>query len=89
MDQNRAANCLAVQYDAEQDTLYLLFTEQAKEAIAEEAGDEVFVRFDPVTRQVVDIEFLDFAARLEEAFGPELKYMGSERPERLLLPLGG
>ncbi len=86
MGRNTVAKRLRVQYDAEQDILYLLLTEQAQEAIAEETGNEVFVRFDPVTRDVVDVEFLDFAARLEAIFGPEMKYLGSEQPERLLMP---
>ena len=57
---------LAAHYDAEQDILYLTFTSQAREAIAEEAGDEVFVRFEPDTWQLVDIEFLNFSARLRQ-----------------------
>lgn len=72
---------------AEQDILYLSFAGKAREAIAEEVGNEVFVRFDPETQQVVDVEFLDFRARLQEVFGPEMRYRDSERPERLLLPL--
>lgn len=88
MDKQQNAKTLKVKYDAEQDVLYLLFTERAREAIAEEAGDEVFVRFDPDTRQIITVEFLNFWDRLVDTFGPEMKYVGSERPERLILPLG-
>ena len=86
MDQTGIARDLGVYYDSDQDIFYLLFAEQAQEAIAEETADEVFVRFDPTTQQVISVEFLDFQARLEEVFGPELKYLGSEQPERLWLP---
>jgi uncharacterized protein YuzE len=88
VDKQQITKPLAVQYDPEQDILYLLLTDQAQEAIAEEVGDEVFVRFDPITRDVVDVEFLNFRSRLEEIFGPEMKYLGSEEPERVVLPLG-
>jgi len=54
----------------------------------EEAGDEVFVRFDPITRKVVTVEFLNFQSRLEKVFGSEMRFLGTEQPERLLLPLG-
>lgn len=88
MAKNGADRHLAAHYDAEQDILYLLFTPQAQEAIAEEVSDGVFVRFDPKTRRVINIEFLDFSARVDDVFGPDMTYLGSERPERVLLPLG-
>jgi uncharacterized protein YuzE len=88
MAKNGANQRLAAHYDAEQDILYLLFTPQAQEAIAEEVSDGVFVRYDPDTRRVIDVEFLDFSARVDDVFGPNLTYLGSERPERVLLPLG-
>jgi uncharacterized protein YuzE len=86
MDEARPVDRLTVKYDAEQDILYLMFAEQAREAIAEEAADEMFIRFDPDTHEIVDIEFLNFSGRLEEVFGPEMKYLASGREERLLLP---
>lgn len=87
MDKTRFLDHLTARYDAEQDILYLMFGDRAREAIAEEMGDEVFVRFEPDTRGIVDIEFLNFSARLEKAFGPEMKYLSTGREERLLLPL--
>ena len=87
MDKTRFPNHLTARYDAEQDILYLMFADRAREAIAEEMGDEVFVRFEPDTRGIVDIEFLNFSARLEEAFGPEMQYLGTGQEERLLLSL--
>ena len=86
MDQNQTFESLAVKYDPDQDILYWAFHDQDKEAIAEEVGDEVFVRFDPDTRQIVDVECLNLSSRLVEIFGPDMKYSGLERPERLLLP---
>jgi uncharacterized protein YuzE len=85
MGKTRPVDRLRVKYDAEQDILYLMFGDQAREAIAEEVGEEVFVRFDPDTHKIVDIEFLNFSARLEEAFGPEMKYIGSGLEERVIL----
>jgi hypothetical protein len=35
----------------------------------------------------VDIEFLNFSARLRQVFGPEMRYLGTGREERLLLPI--
>ncbi len=78
---------LSAQYDEEQDILYLLLMHHAAEAVAEEVADEVFVRYETASRRIVDVEFLNFRARLEEAFGPDLTFSGSLTPERLL-PLG-
>jgi uncharacterized protein YuzE len=89
MGKSRVSDQLKAHYDTEQDILYLSFGTKAHEAVAEEVGNEVFVRFDPETQQVIDVEFLDFRARLQEAFGPQMKYLGAVRPERLLLPIGG
>ena len=85
MDKTRPVDRLTAKYDAEQDILYMMFGEWAREAIAEEVGDEIFVRFEPDTREIVDVEFLNFSARLEEAFGPEMRYIRSGREERILL----
>ena len=80
---------LTTQYDAEQDILYFLFTEKVREAIAEEVDDEVFVRYDPETHKVISLEFLNFQERIANIFGPDIKYFGSEKPERILFPVPG
>lgn len=67
--------------------MYLTFTEQAQKAVAEELDEDVFVRYDPATRDIVEIEFLNVSARLEQAFGAELKLPESPRHERLLFPI--
>ena len=86
MEETRAIDPLIAKYDEEQDVLYLLFTDKAKEAIAEEVGDEVFVRFDAKTRRIVGMEFLNFQERILDAFGPELIFEGS-LPPGILTPL--
>lgn len=87
MDTATHENQLTAQYDAEQDILYLLFGTKAQKALAEEMDDEVFVRYDPETRKVISVEFLNFNERITNIFGQEIKYVGSERPERLLIPM--
>lgn len=86
MAQEAETKPLTVYYDDEQDVLYLSFTREAREGIAEEAGDEVFVRYNPLTKDIINVEFLNFRGRLVDVFGPDLKYLGTEKPERLILP---
>ena len=86
MDNGINKDKIRVHYDAEQDIFYLLFTEKAQKALAEETDDEVFVRFDQDTRKVISVEFLNFQKRITNVFGKEMKYLGSEQPERLFLP---
>ncbi len=87
MAKKKSANGLKAKYDADQDILYLTFTKRARKAVAEEVGDEVFVRYDPETHAVIGIEFLNLSARLEQAFGKEMKFIESARQERLLFPI--
>ncbi len=89
MDTATHEDTLTAQYDAEQDILYLLFAAKAQKAIAEETDDEVFVRYDPETRKVISLEFLGFRERIANIFGPDIKYLGIEKPERVLLPVPG
>lgn len=86
MAQEAETKPLTVYYGEEQDVLYLSFSREAREGIAEEAGDEVFVRYNPLTKDIINVEFLNFRGRLVDVFGPDLKYLGTERPERLILP---
>jgi len=89
MDTATQENTLTAQYDSEQNILYLLFSSKAQKAIAEEMDDEVFVRYDPETRKVISLEFLNFQERISNILGPDVKYLGSEKPERVLLPVSG
>lgn len=76
----------SVEYDPDEDMLYLLFTDCAKEGIAEEVDDEVFIRFQPENQKILDIEILNFRHRLEKAMGPDLKYVASTLTETFLVP---
>ena len=69
MDNGINKNEIRVHYDAEQNIFYLLFTEKAQKALAEETDDEVFVRFDQDTRKVISVEFLNFQKRITNVFG--------------------
>lgn len=86
MDRENNFDKLKARYDPEQDILYLTFTDRAQEAIAEEVGEEVFVRYDPDTHAIVDIEFLNLSARLEQIFGADMKFIESDRVGFSLLP---
>ena len=87
MDTSIDEKPIITEYDKDEDIYYLCFTDRAKEAIAEEAGNDVFVRFVPDTNEIVTIEFLNFRSRLESLFGKEFIFKGSEMPELLLSPL--
>ncbi|MBI3800762.1 MAG: DUF2283 domain-containing protein [Deltaproteobacteria bacterium] len=62
----------AVQYDPQADILTFVFTEVPQPAVAEEAADEIWVRYDPQTHKVITVDVLNFSARVHEAFGPTL-----------------
>jgi len=76
----------SVDYDNEQDILYLSFAKSAQEAIAEEISDEVFVRFDPSEKKLVNIEILNFRHRIEMAFEKGRASLKSALNETYLLP---
>jgi hypothetical protein len=52
-------------------------------AVAEEAADEVWVRYDPQTHRVITVDVLNFSARVREAFGPALTYTERTDPQRV------
>ncbi|TMA53420.1 MAG: DUF2283 domain-containing protein [Deltaproteobacteria bacterium] len=74
---------IAVQYDAQADILTFAFTESPQPGVAEEAADEVWVRYDPQTRRVITVDVLNFSARVREAFGSALTYTERTDPQRL------
>jgi hypothetical protein len=59
------------------------FTATPQPAVAEEAADEVWVRYDPKTRRVITVEVLNFSARVGAAFGLSLTYTERTDPQRL------
>jgi hypothetical protein len=84
MDKNPSTTPIVqVFYDAEEDTLFFLFPIHPRPAVAEEVGDEVWIRFDPQTKQLVTMEVLHFSCRIRETFGPTLTYTERTDPQRL------
>ncbi|MEE4358306.1 MAG: DUF2283 domain-containing protein [Desulfococcaceae bacterium] len=75
MDQNETISSnLNVFYDRESDILTFSFTEKPKPAIAEEAADEVWVRYDEKTKRIVSVDVLNFSQRVADSFGTGLTY---------------
>ena len=79
---------ISVRYDAQADILTFAFTEAPQSAVAEEAADEVWVRYDPQTHRVITVDILNFSVRVREAFGPTLTYAERTDPQRLEALLG-
>lgn len=74
---------MTAHYDEQADILTFTFTDVPQPAVAEEAADEVWVRYDPQTRRVITVDVLNFSARVREAFGPTLTYTERTDPQRL------
>jgi uncharacterized protein YuzE len=74
---------ITVQYDDQADILTFTFSEVPQPAVAEEAADEVWVRYDPKTRRVITVDVLNFSSRVRAAFGPSLTYTERSDPQRL------
>ena len=72
-----------VHYDREGDILTFSFTEKPQAAVAEEAADEIWVRYDLDTNHVVTVDVLNFSERVHAAFGPQLTYAERVDPQRL------
>jgi hypothetical protein len=94
MAQNRERfPVITAHYDDQTDILTFTFTDAPQPALAEEAADEVWVRYDPKTRRVMTVDVLNFSARVCEVFGPTLTYTERTDPQRLEalhgLPLPG
>ena len=84
MAENRdGPSIITVHYDNHSDILTFAFTETPQPAVAEEAADEVWVRFDPDTRKVISVDVLNFSARVRAVFGPTLTYTERTDPQRL------
>jgi len=80
-EQHRFKKYISVDYDKDGDILTYSFTKFPQIAIAEEATDDIWVRFDPETSKVITIDVLNFSSRLENAFGPSMKYTERTDPE--------
>lgn len=74
---------ITARYDDQADILTFTFTQVPQPGVAEEAADEVWVRYDPATRRVLTVDVLNFSARVRETFGPTLTYTERTDPQRL------
>jgi len=72
-----------VHYDREGDILTFSFSKQPRLAVAEEAADEIWVRYELETNRVVTVDILNFSTRVHAAFGPQLTYVERSDPQRL------
>ena len=74
---------MRVHYDRAGDILTFSFTAQPKPAVAEEAADDMWVRYDPDTYGVVTVDILNFSDRVRTTFGPQLTYRERADSQRL------
>ncbi|MGE0084895.1 MAG: DUF2283 domain-containing protein [Desulfococcaceae bacterium] len=75
MDQNeKISSLLNVFYDREADILTFSFTKHPEPAIAEEAADDVWVRYDQKTKRIITVDVLNFSHRVAASFGAGLTY---------------
>jgi len=82
-ENNERSPVTGVQYDEQADILTFLFTDTPQPAVAEEAADEVWVRYDSQSHRVLTVDILNFSARVREAFGATLTYTERTDPQRL------
>lgn len=74
---------MSINYDPQEDILTFLFTSQPQPALAEEAADDVWVRYDPQTQEIITIDILNLSARIHTLFGPEVLYTERTASDRL------
>lgn len=72
-----------VSYSETEDTLTFVFQPHPRPGVAEEAGDEIWVRYDPETHEVITMDVLHFSSRVHDAFGPSLTYTERTDQQRL------
>ncbi len=83
MEEFRTEFPLRVNYNTEDDTLTFNFTPTPEAGVAEEAADEVWVRYNPETRRVLTVDVLNFSKRVREVFGSNLLYTERTDPQRI------
>ena len=74
---------IGVRYDPQGDILTFSLTKEPQPAVAEEAADEIWVRYDEDTQRVVTVDILNFSERVQATFGPRLAYTERTDPQRL------
>jgi uncharacterized protein YuzE len=68
------STAITVNYDAETDILTLIFTDTPQIGLAEEADDEIWVRYNPQTCHLLTMDVHHLSKRLQSTFGPDLIY---------------
>ena len=74
---------ISAAYDPQSDILTFTFTTTPQPALAEEAADDIWVRYDAKTHEVITVDVLNFSSRVTAAFGPALIYNERTTPDRL------
>jgi len=82
-DNGNFRQIIGVRYDPQGDILTFSFTKEPRSAVAEEAADEIWVRYEEDTHQVVTVDVLNFSERVRATFGPRLTYTERTDPQRL------
>ena len=79
---------IKAKYDSDADIMTFSFTKQPKAAIAEEIDDDIWVRYDPQTHQMITLDVLHFGTRIKNTFGNSLTYKERSEPDLLESLLG-
>ena len=74
---------IGVRYDPQGDILTFSFTREPQPAVAEEAADEIWVRYEEDTHRVVTVDILNFSERVRATFGSRLAYTERTDSQRL------
>ena len=71
---------ITLSYDSDNDILDIIIGESAREAISVESEDEVFLRLDPDTKDIVGITILGFKNYILEEKGKKIHELMAEMP---------
>lgn len=71
---------ITLSYDSDNDILDIIIGESAREAISVESEDEVFLRLDPDTKDIVGVTILGFKNYLLEEKGKKIHELMAEMP---------
>lgn len=71
---------ITLSYDSDNDILDIIIGESAREAISVESEDEVFLRLDPDTKDIVGVTILGFKNYILEEKGKKIHELMAEMP---------
>jgi len=74
---------IGVRYNPQGDILTFSFTKEPRPAVAEEAANEIWVRYEEDPHRVVTVDILNFSERVLATFGPRLAHTERTDPQRL------